>query len=134
MGPQIVCINGDGEYAHQIEVDEYHVDDEDQLDTAQYEPRLVSTSGNSKGSNVYYVTTPSTNNASTNIDTQPQSSQRQAKFHHNATTNSECDNERFLLSCLPALSRLNHHKNSLARLRITELLYKIEFDDYSITD
>lgn len=35
--------------------------------------------------------------------------------------------ERFLLSCAPILQRLNDKKNGLARLRIQQILYEIEF-------
>lgn len=37
--------------------------------------------------------------------------------------------ERFLLSCAPILKRLSQKKNSLARLKVQELLYEIEFGD-----
>lgn len=37
--------------------------------------------------------------------------------------------ERFLLSCAPILKRLSQKKNSLARLKVQQLLYEIEFGD-----
>ncbi|KAG4070791.1 hypothetical protein HA402_011017 [Bradysia odoriphaga] len=37
--------------------------------------------------------------------------------------------ERFLLSCAPILKRLSQKKNSLARVKVQELLYQIEFGD-----
>lgn len=129
LGQQIVC-----EYAHQIEVDEYHEDEEDALDTSQYEQRLVSTSGNSKSSSVYYISAPANNSSTTNMDTQPQSSQqRQPKLISSATVSAPHSDpdERFLLSCLPSLKRLSTQKNALARFKIQELLYQIEFDEYS---
>lgn len=37
--------------------------------------------------------------------------------------------ERFLLSSAPVLKRLSHKKNALARIRIQQILYDIEFGD-----
>jgi BESS motif len=39
------------------------------------------------------------------------------------------DNEKFLQSCLPTLRRLNTRKNMLARLRIQQVLFDIEFNE-----
>lgn len=36
--------------------------------------------------------------------------------------------ERFLLSCLPIFQRLSNKQNALARLKIQQLLFKIEFN------
>lgn len=140
IGPQILCINSDGaEYAHQIEVDDYQEDqlEEDALDTPQYEQRLISTSVNNKGpfkesSSVYYISAPPST-STTATDSQPQSSQRQTKMVSNATIaqhNNDPD-ARFLLSCLPALKRLPNRKNAYARVKIQQLLFEIEFDEYS---
>lgn len=131
-GPQIVCINSDGgEYTHQIEVDEYQEDqlDEDALDTAQF----VNNKGSFKeSSSVYYISAPTSNSTTTNTEShQPQSSQRQTKMVSNSTfTLSNDSDERFLLSCLPIMKRLPNRKNALARLRIQQMLYEIEFDAY----
>lgn len=38
-------------------------------------------------------------------------------------------NEKFLLSCAPILRRLSDKKNCLARLRIQQILYEIEFGE-----
>lgn len=130
MGPQIVCINSDGgEYSHQIEVDEYQEDqlDEDALDTSQY----VNNKGSFKESSVYYISAPTSNSTTAHTESQPQSSQRHTKMVSNSTItlNNDSD-ERFLLSCLPIMKRLPTRKNALARLRIQQLLYEIEFDAY----
>lgn len=142
IGPQIVCINSDGgEYAHQIEVDEYQEDqlEDDALDTSQYEQRLISTSVNNKGpfkesSSVYYISAPPST-STTATESQPQSSQRQTKMVSNANaTTTQHNNDpdaRFLLSCLPVLKRLPNRKNAYARVRIQQLLFEIEFDEYS---
>uniref|UniRef100_A0A182IZ45 MADF domain-containing protein n=1 Tax=Anopheles atroparvus TaxID=41427 RepID=A0A182IZ45_ANOAO len=45
---------------------------------------------------------------------------------HGNITNSD---ERFLLSCAPALQRLSKQKNALVRLKIQQLLYDMEFGD-----
>lgn len=39
--------------------------------------------------------------------------------------------EQFLLSCLPILKRFNQRKNNLARIKILQLLYDIEYDNMS---
>lgn len=129
MGPQIVCINSDGgEYTHQIEVDEYQEDqlDEDALDSSQY----ASNKGSS--SSVYYISAPTSNSTTAHTESQSHSSQRHSKMVSNSTTTSHNDpDERFLLSCLPILKRLSTRKNALARLKIQQLLYEIEFDAYA---
>lgn len=134
IGPQIVCINTDGaEYTHQIEVDEYQEDqlDEETLETPQY---VNSKSAFKDSGSVYYITAPTSNSTNTATDShQPQhSSQRQTKMVSNSTiTLANDSDERFLLSCLPIMKRLPTRKNALARLRIQQLLYEIEFDAYS---
>lgn len=54
---------------------------------------------------------------------------------HDASANSMCgenvkmdSDEKFLLSCAPTLRRLTHKQNALARLKIQQILYEIEFD------
>lgn len=130
---QIVCINSDGEYPTQIEVDEYNEEqlEEDALDTTQY-----TTVTSKKGENsVYYISAP-TSHSSINNDTQIQSpSRQQTKFsttQSTAVSSSNCNDpdERFLLSCLPIMKRLPNKKNALARLKIQQLLFEIEFDEY----
>lgn len=37
--------------------------------------------------------------------------------------------ERFLLSCAPILKRLSHKKNAMARLKMQQILYEIEFGE-----
>jgi hypothetical protein len=39
------------------------------------------------------------------------------------------DNEKFLLSCLPTMRRLTIRQNVLARLRIQQILFNIEFEE-----
>lgn len=41
--------------------------------------------------------------------------------------------DKFLLSCSPILKRLSRHKNALARLKIQQILYNIEFGGEVIT-
>lgn len=56
----------------------------------------------------------------------------------NGTTNYEVmsfdDNDKFLLSCAPALRRLTKRKNALARIKILSALFEIEFDESSNTE
>lgn len=142
LNQQIVCINSDGEYQHQIEVDEYNEDqleaEEEGLDATHYE-RLtanVSTKGmkNENSSSVYYISSTPASNSSVNNETHLHTSPRQSKViaqtQHHTTVHNDPD-EKFLLSCLPVFKRLNTKKNALARMKIQQLLYEIEFEDYS---
>lgn len=119
-------------------MDEYNEDqlEDDGLEAQQYEQRIMTTNINTKGlkgdnSSVYYISAP-TSNSSMNNDSQLQSPQRQTKIitQSQASSNNDPD-ERFLLSCLPILKRLPNKKNALARLKIQQLLFEIEFDEYS---
>lgn len=49
----------------------------------------------------------------------------------NKSSSSNCtdSDERFLLSCAPILRRLPNKKNQLARLRIQQLLFELEYDE-----
>lgn len=143
MNQPIVCINTDGtEYSHQIEVDEYTEEqdlEEDGIDSTQYE-RFTLNNSNIKGENsssVYYISGTTTKSSVNNDTHHIQSPPRQSKvLTHTQTAavssqhNADPD-ERFLLSCLPNLKRLPTKKNALARLKIQQILYEIEFDDYS---
>lgn len=47
-----------------------------------------------------------------------------------SSQNGKCDSdEAFLLSCAPILRRLPSKKNVLARLKIQQILFELEFDD-----
>lgn len=78
-----------------------------------------------------------------------QQQQQQQQNHQQSSNNSNDDikeqslevtsvsaygldpDERFLLSCAPILKRLSHKKNALARLKMQQILYDIEFgEDY----
>lgn len=130
INQQIVCINSDGEYPTQIEVDEYNEEqlEDDALDSPQY-----TTVTNKKGENssVYYISAPASH-SSINNDSQLQSPPRQQTKvltqTHSSSSNNDPD-ERFLLSCLPILKRLPNKKNALARVRIQQTLFEIEFDE-----
>lgn len=131
---QIVCINTDvAEYSHQIEVEEYNEDQELEdtgLDSSQYAPVTLNNSSNKKGessSSVYYIT--GTNNHSTpSNDVQMQNSPRQTKPTPPVSA-MKGSNEHFMLSCVANLERLSTKKCALARLRIQQLLFEIEFED-----
>lgn len=140
MNTQIVMINSDGEYPNQIEVDEYNEENEEQLEEdvldSQYERITANVSNkslkNDNSSSVYYISTPASH-SSINNDSHIQTSSRQTKAItqiSQATAQSDPD-ERFLLSCLPVFKRLNTKKNALARMRIQQLLYEIEFEDFT---
>lgn len=134
INQQIVCINSDGEYPTQIEVDEYN---EEQLEEDVLDPTQYTTVTNKKGDNssVYYITAP-TSHSSINNDSQIQSPPRQQTkvvTQTNATASTNDPDERFLLSCLPILKRLSNKKNALARMKIQQLLFEIEFDEYDVS-
>lgn len=129
-GQQIVCINSDGEYNHQIEVDEYNDDqlEDDTIETSPYE-RITATSLNSRkgeNSSVYYITTPNSN-SSINNDSQTNNTSRPKIIVQDQQVDSNDSDVRFLLSCLPTMKRLSLQKNSLARVQILDLLHKIEW-------
>lgn len=100
--------------------------EEDGLDSAQY---TTANERKAENSRVYFI---SNSHSSMNNESQLQSPPRQqtkiTTQAHTASSNNDPD-ERFLLSCLPILKRLTNKKNALARLRIQQLLFEIEFDE-----
>lgn len=143
MNPQIVCIGTDDNDYRQIEIDEYNEDqlEEDALDTTTTYERITSNPNiktSKADSNVYILSsTPTTSNASTHNDASIQhTSARQTKIFTQSQSNSMQNDpdERFLLSCLPILKRLPNKKNALARLKIQQLLFDIEFDEYDVNN
>lgn len=108
---QIVCINTDqGDFQpHHIEIEEYN---EEQLEETEEEDiDGMKTKKHLHDGNVVLFNT--------------------SEMHHKSMGSiSHTDpDERFLLSCLPILQRLPTKKNALARLKIQQLLYDIEFAD-----
>ncbi|XP_031624722.1 uncharacterized protein LOC116341663 [Contarinia nasturtii] len=131
INQQMVCINSDGEYQTQIEVDEYSEEqlEEEGLDSSQY---ITVINKKGENSSVHYISAPNSH-SSVNNDIQNQSPPRQqgkvqAQAHTGRASNDDPD-ERFLLSCLPALKRLPNKKNSLAKVKIQQILFEIEFDE-----
>lgn len=130
---QIVCIStDDNEYRHQIEIDEYNDDqmEEDALDTTSYE-RMPTIKSDKSEKNVFILSA-GNSTASSNLD-QNQSLRQNSKYSNQpqqSSTQNDPD-ERFLLSCAPILKRLSNKKNALARLKIQQLLFDIEFDEYT---
>lgn len=127
---QIVCIStDDNEYRHQIEIDEYNEEqlEEDALDTTAYE-RISNIKSSDKSEKNVFILSAANSTASSNMD-HSQSSRQNSKYS-NQSQQSDPD-ERFLLSCAPILKRLSNKKNALARLKIQQLLFDIEFDEYT---
>lgn len=130
---QIVCIStDDSEYRHQIEIDEYNDEqlEVDALDTTAYERIPTIKSSDKSGKNVFILSA-ANSTASSNMD-HSQSSRHNSKYSsqsQQSSTQNDPD-ERFLLSCAPILKRLSNKKNALARLKIQQLLFDIEFDEY----
>lgn len=130
----ILCIPHNTDYQpHHIEIDEY---EEDQLEEEEEHDNLITTTKqlishpkkemnqNSTETQIYqqlYTTT-----ASTVEELQQQSASISQKSLRVCNTNDP--DERFLLSCVPIFHRLSNKKNALARLKIQQLLYEIEFD------
>lgn len=129
INQHILCIaHPQEEYeTHQIDIDEYNeeqLEDEDDetallsqhhdaLETDEFEKKHQNTN-----SNVYIVN-------DTELDVQHL--RNQSKNISQSYTNDP--DERFLLSCLPILKRLSNKKNALARLKIQQLLFDVEFND-----
>lgn len=129
----IVCID-ENEYRHQIEIDEYNDEqlEEDALDTTTYE-RIPTIKADKSEKNVFILSA-ANSTASSSMD-QSQSSRQQSKYNSQPQQSSAQNDpdERFLLSCAPILKRLPNKKNALARLKIQQLLFDIEFDEYNET-
>lgn len=71
----------------------------------------------------------------TSLPQQITSSHNNSMF--NVTASEKCtelldSDEKFLLSCAPTLRRLTARQNALARLKIQQLLFDIEFKDENI--
>lgn len=129
---QIVCISTD-EYRHQIEIDEYNDEhlEEDALDTSTYE-RIPTIKSSDKSEKNVFILSAANSTASSNMD-QSQSSSQNSRYNsqpQQGPTQNDPD-ERFLLSCAPILKRLSNKKNALARLKIQQLLFDIEFDEFA---
>lgn len=119
----ILCVNETDpiEYhSEQIEIQEY-----DELDEEEEEEHDTSTVVSTKGRSDVNRSQSSHVNANTEShhSTQLPKPSTSAQYHSNDP------DERFLLSCLPIFQRLSNKKNALARLKIQQLLFDIEFND-----
>lgn len=128
---QIVCITGDDSNYRQIEIEEYN---EDQLEdecmdgSTSYERLPTSNQKQQKNENVYILSGTGHGSISSQDDG-AQPTMRHTKIHNTQANHNQNDpDERFLLSCLPILKRLPNKKNALARLKIQQLLFDIEFE------
>lgn len=134
MNEQIVCISGDDNTYRQIEIDAYNEEqlDEDCMeDGATYE--RITTNSNQKhvksGENVYILSGTAASSASSHDESPGHQSARHTKIMPRQSIPLQNDpDERFLLSCLPILKRLTNKKNALARLKIQQTLFDIEFE------
>lgn len=131
---QIVCITSDDNTYRQLEIDEYndeHIDEDCMEGSTSYE--RVATNATQKhhvkGENVYILSGTAPSSASSHDDgsTQLQRHNKHATHSQHGSVQNDPD-ERFLLSCLPILKRLPNKKNALARLKIQQLLFDIEFE------
>lgn len=135
MNQQIVCITGDDNNYRQIEIEEYNEDqlEEDCLDGSTSYERLPSgvSQKQQKNENVYILSGTAHSSISSQDEPTP------TTMRHNKILNSQAHqmamhndpDERFLLSCLPIMKRLPNKKNALARLKIQQLLFDIEFEN-----
>lgn len=113
----ILCVNeadANDYHSEQIEIHEYdeleEEEEENETSTARSELDRSQTSAAITSVESHHST----------VQSKPSTS---SQSHGNAS------DERFLLSCLPNLQRLSNKKNQLARLKIQQLLYDIEFND-----
>ncbi|XP_065085792.1 uncharacterized protein LOC135707823 [Ochlerotatus camptorhynchus] len=60
---------------------------------------------------------------------EPPSFEQRESDHKSSFSSCMDSDERFLLSCAPILRRLPNKKNQLARLRIQQLLFELEYDE-----
>lgn len=111
---QIVCINADqGDFQqHHIEIEEYN---EEQLEETE-EDEVEGMKLKKDTSEMVLFSTGEI------------SHQHKSLTASHSSPHTDPD-ERFLLSCLPILQRLPNKKNALARLKIQQLLFDIEFSD-----
>lgn len=127
--PSIVCISQPPEYQpHHIDL-EYEeaeqLDDDDETDMLSTKQILTTTKKEIIQAPVntqIYSQVYTTNDD----DLHQQANSLQTKTLQ--TYSSIDPDERFLLSCVPIFHRLSNKKNALARLKIQQLLYEIEFD------
>lgn len=68
----------------------------------------------------------------TSLPQQITSSHNNSMFNVTASEKCTDSDEKFLLSCAPTLRRLTARQNALARLKIQQLLFDIEFKDENI--
>lgn len=106
LNQQIMCLNANDQNDYQstqIEIEEYQEEDFEDGDEE------VIRAGKS-GESVYFVNgNEITEKKGSRVVTDP--------------------DERFLLSCLPILQRLDNKKNASARLQIQQVLYNVEFNE-----
>lgn len=140
--PNIVCIPQQTEYQSHIalEYDEELDQPEEEEDTDNMLTKQLITTANAKkeiiqtpvGTQIYsqvYTTTANDDE----LHHQSNNIQHGKSSTVQLYTSNDPD-ERFLLSCVPIFHRLSNKKNALARLKIQQLLYEIEFDGHDASN
>lgn len=134
----IVCITHPTETEYQVhEIDDYS---EDQLEDEEEEDIIEQTMSKGNKKMVSHNDGQLYNSIYVNgdLDEQHQDGQshQQHQHHHHQHNQhnskilySNDADERFLLSCLPTLQRLPKKKNALARLKIQQTLFDLEFEE-----
>lgn len=116
----IICLNESDPIDYQTEPVEIHEYDELDEEEEENETSLIVTKSEA---HTEVDRSQSSNNVTNDSASQSNPSTSSSHYHSNDP------NERFLLSCLPTFQRLSNKKNALARMKIQELLFDIEFSD-----
>lgn len=137
----IVCIAHPNEnefQAHHIEIDEYseeRLDDDDEhiieQSIGKEHKKIIGQDGHIY--NPLYITGELEGQQETGHSQQHQQQQThqqmQSQNGQPKNTYTNDSDERFLLSCLSTLQRLPKKKNALARLKIQQILFDLEFEE-----
>lgn len=128
---QIIEVDETEDIGHEIEVNEEIIDvygKQDVITQILREPIDVDTRSNHSNTSTTNTTTATAlianNQQNTNIEIDHSLSTESIVTSSNHVTDSD---ERFLLSCAQSLRRLTPKQNGLARLKIQQILYEIEF-------
>uniref|UniRef100_A0A336LN41 CSON015187 protein n=1 Tax=Culicoides sonorensis TaxID=179676 RepID=A0A336LN41_CULSO len=105
-----------------IEEEEMEVADELEEEIHQEQIEIRSAPRNSKAETV-------TLDPDTETYTIEEATDSTVKFNRSFIEQSFDSDERFLLSLAPSLKRLNTKKNTMARIKIQQLLFELEFDE-----
>lgn len=122
----VFCLNesDQNEYlSEHIEIEDYHdeqYEEEDDENDSSMVAVMTAAERSDANRSQTSANTANTESHQQTVNLKPETS----SLYH-----SHDPDERFLLSCLPIFQRLSNKKNALARLKIQQLLFDIEFSD-----